>query len=390
MSHGQRGRDTAFQDAIIGLASAGSLALVGFVAGRLSPRPTEKEWPGEQPTADKTDGAASWSDGATTPKAPSVTVPVPDGRGRAAASPMRVPAKGWKDILWRTYEEFSSDRLMLVAAGVTFYVLLALFPAITALISIYGLFTDASNFGDQMNALSGVLPAGALSIIGEQMARVASHGDEKLGFGMVFGLGIALWSANAGMKTLFDALNIVYEEEEKRGFIKLTAVTLAFTLGTILFLVLALSSVVLLPIVLKFVGLGSAETWLLALRWPVLLAVVALGLSVVYRTGPSRRVAAWRWISPGATVAAVLWVAFSILFSWYVQNFGSYDETYGSLGAAIGFMTWIWISTIVVLLGAELNAELEHQTALDTTKGQARPMGARGAHMADTLGEAKG
>ncbi|WP_182084056.1 YihY/virulence factor BrkB family protein [Aureimonas sp. ME7] len=312
------------------------------------------------------------------------------GRGRHAERPGEIPARGWKDVLWRTVEEFSHDRLMLVSAGVTFYVLLALFPAITAMVSIYGLFTDASNFGDQMQVLSGFLPGGAMDIIGEQMARVASKSDGKLGLGLVFGLGIALWSANAGMKTLFDALNIVYEEEEKRSFIKLTLVSLLFTLSTLVFLILALACVVLLPIVFEFVGLGAIEPWLLFLRWPILLVVVAAGLSVVYRMGPSRTTARWRWVSWGAVVAAVLWVIFSIGFSFYAQNFGNYDETYGSLGAAIGFMTWIWVSTMVVLLGAELNAELEHQTARDTTTSPAKPMGARGARMADTIGEAKG
>jgi len=367
-------RRSKLGDLAIAAGAAGSLTWVGYVLGRSARGERDAE----------TDEAA-W-------RGPSRSTPAllaADGRGRDADTPSKVPASGWKDILLRTYEEFGDDRLMLVAAGVTFYVLLALFPAITALISIYGLFTDASNLGEQISAISGVLPSGAVDIISEQMVRVASQGDGKLGLGMVFGLGIALWSANAGMKTLFDAMNIVYEEKEKRSFIMLTLVTLAFTLGTIVFLILALSSVVLLPIVLDFFWLGSIETWLLWLRWPVLLVVVAFGLTLIYRTGPSRRRAKWRWISWGAALAAVLWVVFSILFSWYVQNFGSYDETYGSLGAAIGFMTWIWISTVLVLIGAELNAELEHQTAEDTTTSPPRPMGSRGATMADTVGEAK-
>ncbi|RYE74226.1 MAG: YihY/virulence factor BrkB family protein, partial [Hyphomicrobiales bacterium] len=323
-------RPSRLGDLCTAIGAAGSLALAGYVLGRGTR-------PGEDDEADE----AAWRGPSR-----STSLPAAPGRGRDADSPSKLPAKGWKDVLVRTYQEFGDDRLMLVAAGVTFYVLLALFPAITALISIYGLFTDASNLGEQISAISGVLPSGAVDIISEQMVRVASQGDAKLGFGMIFGLGIALWSANAGMKTLFDAMNIVYEEKEKRGFVRLTLVTLAFTLGTIVFLILALSSVVLLPIVLDFFWLGSIETWLLWLRWPVLLVVVAFGLTLIYRTGPSRARAKWRWISWGGVVAAALWVIFSVLFSWYVQNFGSYDETYGSLGAAIGFMTWIWISTI--------------------------------------------
>ena len=399
MNRPTQSRGSATGDILLGLVSASALTVVGFLAGKSGAGGARRagRWPGEAEGRsegnDAAGGAAGWSDGAKeTGSAPaSGSAKVADrARGRAAAKPTAIPAKGWKDVLWRVYEEFSNDRLMLVAAGVTFYVLLALFPAITAFISIYGLFSDPVSVNDQLQGMAGVLPAGALQIIGEQMQRLTSQESAKLGFGMIFGLGVALWSANAGMKTLFDAMNIVYEEEEKRGFIKLTLVTLAFTLGTIVALIVALTGVVVLPIVLEFLHLGGLETWLLVLRWPILLVLVALGLSVIYRVGPSRSAAKWRWIAPGSLFAAGLWVVFSLLFSWYAQNFGSYDETYGSLGAAIGFMTWIWISTIVVLVGAELNAELEHQTAVDSTTSPVRPMGQRGASMADTLGEAKG
>ena len=391
MGERTQSRGSATGDILLGLVSAGALTVVGFVAGKSGTLRRDGRWPGEADgRAPSGDGSASWSDAQTAKMSPGAGTDAERARGRAAGKPTSIPAKGWKDVLWRTYEEFSADRLMLVAAGVTFYVLLALFPAITAFISIYGLFNDPASVNDQLQGLAGVLPGGALQIIGEQMQRLTSQESAKLGFGMVFGLGVALWSANAGMKTLFDAMNIVYEEEEKRGFIKLTLVTLGFTLGTIVALIVALTGVVVLPIVLEFLHLGGLETWLLVLRWPILLVLVALGLSMVYRVGPSRSAAKWRWIAPGSLVSATLWVIFSLLFSWYAQNFGSYDETYGSLGAAIGFMTWIWISTIVVLLGAELNAELEHQTAIDSTTSPARPMGQRGASMADTLGEPKG
>ncbi|WP_062017170.1 YihY/virulence factor BrkB family protein [Aureimonas sp. AU4] len=374
-------------DIALGLVSAGGIALASFLAGRIRRRVEGDE---DAAFGSASARAPAIGEGAAPEERTGDDRVTVAGRGRDARSPTEVPAAGWLDILWRTYGEFSRDRLMLVAAGVTFYVLLALFPAITALVSIYGLFASRADIVDQVNTLSGFLPGGATAIIGEQLARLTSQPDQKLGFGLVFGLGVALWSANAGMKTLFDAMNIVYEEEEKRSFVRLTLVTLGFTLGALAVLILLLAAVVVLPVVLKFLHLGSIETWLLWLRWPVLLVLVALGLSLVYRNGPSRRVARWRWISPGAGLAALLWVAFSLLFSWYVQNFGSYDETYGSLGAAIGFMTWIWISTIVVLLGAELNAELEHQTARDTTRPPNRPMGARGAQMADTLGQTRG
>ena len=312
------------------------------------------------------------------------------GRGRHAETPAQIPATGWKDVLWRTYEEFGKDRVMAVAAGVTYYALLAVFPAIAALVSIYGIFADPATIEGHLNTLSGVLPAGALDILREQVTRIASQGGGALGFGFIFGLVLSLWSANAGMKAVFDALNIVYNEDEKRSFIRLNVQSLSFTLGAIAFVIIAIVGIVVLPILLDFIGLGGRAEWLLSLaRWPVLLIGVVFGLALLYRYGPSRDRAEWKWVTPGGIVAAVLWLAGSMLFSWYVANFGSYNETYGSLGAVIGFMTWIWLSSVVVLLGAEINAEVEHQTAKDTTKGPRQPIGARGAQMADTVGVAK-
>jgi membrane protein len=288
------------------------------------------------------------------------------------------------------YEQFTQDRVMSVAAGVTYYALLALFPAVAALVSIYGLFADPGTIERNLSALAGVLPGGALEIIGEQVKRIASKGGGTLGFGFILGLVISLWTANAGMKALFDALNIVYDEREKRGFVALNIQSIAFTVGGMAFILLALGGIVALPILLDVVGLRSGTEWLLSIgRWPALLAIVVLALALVYRYGPSRERAQWKWVTPGSLVAAVLWLAASMLFSWYVSNFGNYNETYGSLGAVIGFMTWIWLSSIVILMGAEVNAEMEHQTAKDTTEGAPEPLGVRGATMADTLGMAK-
>ncbi|WP_245435549.1 YihY/virulence factor BrkB family protein [Microvirga calopogonii] len=367
------------------LATAAGMVLVRLVAGgsRAATRIPAHN-PGRPEQTGREAGARDPSQ-----HAPAAAASEP-GRGREAATPTQIPVKGWKDILWRTYEEFGQDRLMSVAAGVTYYALLALFPALAALVSVYGLFADPATIQDHLTALSGVLPGGALDIIREQVVRIASAGEGTLGLSFIIGLGVSLWSANAGMKAIFDALNIVYDEEEKRSFVKLNLESLTFTLAAVGFILLALAGIVILPIVLDFVGLGSGLEWLLSLaRWPVLLAVVIGGLAVLYRYGPSRDKAEWKWVTPGGIVAALLWLVVSMLFSWYVANFGSYNETYGSLGAVIGFMTWIWISSIVVLLGAEINAEMEHQTAKDTTEGPEKPMGARGATMADTLGPAK-
>jgi membrane protein len=312
------------------------------------------------------------------------------GRGREASKPTQIPSLGWKGILWRTCEEFGQDRIMSVAAGVTYYALLAVFPAIAALVSIYGLFADPATVQDHLKTLSGVLLGGAMEIIGEQVKLIASKGGGVLGLSFIIGLAISLWSANAGMKAIFDALNIVYDEEEKRSFLWLNAQSLTFTLAAIAFVLIALIGIIVLPVVLDFVGLRNSVEWLLSLaRWPVLLAAVIAGLAMLYRYGPSRDEAEWKWVTPGGIVAALLWLVGSMLFSWYVANFGSYNETYGSLGAVIGFMTWIWLSSIIVLLGAEINAEMEHQTAQDTTTGPPRPLGDRGATMADNIGPAK-
>jgi membrane protein len=364
-------------------------ALVRLVVGGERSTPTQVRRPSSHPTQSRGQARNTNSDFAEKQHAPPQAADE-KGRGRSADTPTEIPARGWKDILWRTYEEFNKDRVMSVAAGVTYYALLALFPAIAALVSIYGLFADPGTIQDHLNTLSGVLPGGALDIIREQVIRIASQGSGKLGFGFVFGLGLSLWSSNAGMKAIFDALNIVYGEEEKRSFIKLNVLSLSFTLGAIAFILIALAGIIVLPIALNFIGLGSGTEWLVSIaRWPILLIGIVVGLSLIYRFGPSRDKAEWRWVTPGGLVAAVLWLAVSMLFSWYVANFGSYNETYGSLGAVIGFMTWIWLSTIVVLLGAEINAEMEHQTAKDTTEGAHQPMGARGAQMADTVGVAK-
>ncbi|MEA1831300.1 YihY/virulence factor BrkB family protein [Methylobacterium durans] len=309
-------------------------------------------------------------------------------RGRHATTPSEIPASGWKDIAFRVFHDVSENRLVSVAAGVTFYVLLAIFPAVAALVSCYGLVADVSTINQHLASLQGVMPQGAIDIIGEQVKRIAEKGDTTLGLTFFTGLLLSIWSANGGMKAVFDALNIVYEERETRSFLWLNLRSLTFTAGALLFIVLALVGIVVLPVVFNTIGL-SADAWYIALlRWPVLLVAVLLGLALLYRYGPSRDAPRWRWVTWGSAVAAVLWLAASLGFSWYVSNFGKYNETYGSLGAAIGFMTWIWISTIIVLVGAEINAEMEHQTAKDTTVGQPQPLGTRRARMADTVGAA--
>jgi membrane protein len=309
------------------------------------------------------------------------------GRGRPASGPSEIPAKGWKDIALRVYRGITEDRILAIAAGVTFYVLLALFPAIAGLIALYGLYSDAATISQHLDTLSGVLPEGGLQIIREQIQRLTEQPAQRLGMATFIGLAVSLWSANGGMKAIFDALNVVYHEKEKRGFIRLNATSLAFTLGAIVFILMALASMTMLPVALTYLGLSQALEILLKIgRWPILLVMVSFAIALIYRFGPSRDKPKWRWITPGSVLAAVGWLGASLLFSWYTENFGSYNETYGSLGAAIGFMTWLWLSNILILIGAKLNAETEHQTARDSTTGRPEALGNRGAVMADTVG----
>ncbi len=303
-------------------------------------------------------------------------------RGRDASGPAEISPRDWKGIAWCVWRKLSADRILLISAGVTFYAILAIFPAIAALVSIYGLVADPQTINQHIASLRGILPDGAIDIIGDQVKRLASKGNGSLGLTLAASLLLSLWSANGGVKSLFDALNIAYEEPEKRGLIGLNLQSLTFTGAALLFAILALTGIVVVPVALQFLGLNEQAWYLALLRWPALLLIVIFSLAVLYRFGPSRNRPKWRWISAGSVLAAVLWLAASGLFSWYVTQFGSYNRTYGSLGAAIGFMTWIWISNIVVLAGAELNFEMERQTLKDAAIGGEKPLGARRAHAA--------
>jgi membrane protein len=311
------------------------------------------------------------------------------GRGRHSSSPLQIPRAGWKDILWRTYARISEDRLLATAAGVVFYGLLAIFPAITALVSCYGLFANPSTISDNLQTLAMMLPEGSFQIVQDQVARVLSKGNTELGATFLFGLLLAIWSANAGVKAVIDALNVAYEEREKRSFIRLNLVSLALTTGGLAALLLMVGTVVAFPLALDHLGLAPESKLIIAVaRWPLLFGVLIVALALLYRFGPSREAPRWQWLSVGAVTAALLWIAGSALLSWYLSNFANYSATYGSLGAAIGLMMWMWMSAIVVLLGAELNSEVERQTARDTTTGRPRPLGSRGAFPADSVGPA--
>ena len=314
---------------------------------------------------------------------------VAPGAGRDAASPAEIPAAGWWQVLRRVWSETISDQTSMVAASCAFYALLALFPGISVLISLYGLVLDPAAIERQLLAVRDVLPPAAFDLVAQRLHDLAARPATQLSWGLAVGVLVALWSASAGTKALMSALNLAYEETEKRGFVRFNLTALFFTLCGIAGVVVALSLIVGLPAVLRLEQVGPAgQVAARAVTYLLLVVSVVIGLALLYRYAPSRREAHWRWITPGSTVAAVAWLATSILFSLYVGRFASYDATYGPLGAVVVLLLWFYISAFVVMLGAELNAELELQTGRDTTAGPERPLGRRGAFVADHVAAA--
>ncbi|WP_306115649.1 MULTISPECIES: YihY/virulence factor BrkB family protein [unclassified Roseovarius] len=310
-------------------------------------------------------------------------------RGRSAETPKEIPAPGWKDIAFRIKDEIAADRVGLIAAGVAFYGLLALFPAITALIAISGLMVEPSQVVDQLESLSGLVPQEVITIVTRQASEVAGSREGGLGLAAVVGLLIALYSASKGMASLIEGVNVAFDEKEKRGFIKLKLVTFALTIFVILGVIIALCAMLGLPAVLAFLSLGPVIEGLMTFGlWAALLCLTVFGLAVLYRYAPSRVEPEWSWASPGAVVACLVWIIASAGFAFYVSNFGSYNESFGTLAGVIVLLMWFWISAFIILFGAELNAEIEAQTRKDTTTGPDMPMGSRGAVKADTLGKA--
>lgn len=306
-------------------------------------------------------------------------------RGEQAERPRDIPLRGWKQVLLRVKDEIGKDNLSIVAAGVAFYGLFAIFPAITAFVTLYGLITDPAEVEQQLATLRGVMPEDAFGIVQQQMHSVVSQATGSLSLGLLLSLALAVWSATKGTNAIFTALNIAYGEHEERGFLSLNLWSLAFTVGGIVFVIVALFAIAAVPAALAVVGSpgGLLELVLLALRWVLMAVLMMLALALVYRYGPSRATARFQWVSAGAIAATVLWLVASVAFSLYVRHFGSYDKTFGSLGAVVILLMWFYISAYVVCLGAELNAELERQTRRDSTTGPEKPIGTRGAYVAD-------
>lgn len=310
--------------------------------------------------------------------------------GREAERPRDIPARGWGDVLVRVKEEVSDDNASLMAAGLALYALLAIFPALAASVSLYGLFASPDQIASQIQNLAGILPQQAAEILRTALQNLASQQGGALGAGALIGFLLALWSARKGMVALMTATNIAYDEDEERGFFRKLFVSLAFTLAAVVGFVLVVALAVAVPIVLGALGVPAiVEAAVSVLRWVVLWFLVVFALALVYRYAPDRKAAKWRWVSWGSAIAATLWLIGSLLFSLYVRNFGSYGETYGALGGVVVMLLWFYLSAFVVVLGAEINAEMEHQTARDTTKGRPEPSGRRGAYVADTLGHGR-
>ena len=314
--------------------------------------------------------------------------PIPhDRRGRDTTSPWAMPVRGWKDVLLRTYRETGADNIGLIAAGVAFYAFLSIVPLLGAVVLSYGLIAEPATVVRNMRALTEVMPADAARLIGEQLMNVVAASEGKKGFGLLLALGLALYGAMKAATAIVTALNIAYEQEETRGFVTLNALALAITVGAVLTAIVAMVAIAALghleglfpglPPVL--VGGGKLLSYLL------MGAVGAAGAATLFRYGPDRDRAQWMWLTPGSLLVTLLWLALAFGFGLYVANFGNYDATYGSLGAVVVLLTWIWLSAYVLLVGAELNSELEHQTARDTTHGPERALGARGATVADSV-----
>jgi membrane protein len=308
--------------------------------------------------------------------------------GIHAEKPSEIPWRGWKQIVKRAWAEHKADNMPIIAGGVAFFGFLAIFPSLIAMINLYGLVASPETVARQVEDLSAQLPQSAAELIGDQLRAIVESDDGALTIGLIVSILAALWSASGGMGNLITAVNIAYDEAETRSFVKLKALSLALTFGGIVFVLVTFGIVAVLPIVLDALPLGGVGTILAqVLRWVLLLAVFAGSLAVLYRVAPDRDAPRFRWVSLGAVVVTILWALISVGFSLYVDNFGSYDKTYGAIAGVIVLMLWLYLTCYLVLLGAEINSEAEHQTAHDTTTGEPQPMGSRDATMADSLPE---
>ncbi len=314
--------------------------------------------------------------------------PATDQKRHRAGKPSQIPIKGWKDIASRVKDQLPEDHVPIISAGIAFYFFLALFPALAAAFSVYGLVMDPAQVMQQMNQLANVLPEQAHQMIGDILEQQSERSGTALGWSLILSVLISLWSANKGTKAVFEGVNIAYNQMDDRGFFKKNAITLLFTLGGIVVGLLALAVIAVFPALVDQIGLPSTvETIIQLLLWPILALIVMFSLATIYKVAPFRESPQFKWTSWGAIIATMFWVAGSLLFTLFVTNFGNFDETYGAFAAVIILMLWFFLTAFVILLGAEINSEMEHQTSRDTTTGEDQPMGQRGGYHADHVSD---
>jgi membrane protein len=330
-------------------------------------------------------GTASASDTPASNGAPSDAVQRP---GEQAELPTQIPAKGWWQVTRRAFKESSADNVGIIAGGIAYAAFLAVFPALIAGISLFGLVADPATIAQQAEGVLAALPETAQPLLRDQIVALTQTPSGALSFSLVVSILLALWSASAGTSSLMTGINIAYDEQESRNFLKLRGTALLLTLGAIVFVLLTLALVAIVPAVLNALQLGTFINLIVQIvRWVLLIVLIIAALAVVYRLAPDRDAPQFKWTSVGALVAGVLWVLASLGFSLYVNNFGSYNKTYGALAGVVVLLLWLYLTSYIILLGAEINAESEKQTKQDTTTGPPVPMGERRAEAADTVAD---
>ena len=312
-----------------------------------------------------------------------------DPHGRTAAHPKQIPTAGWRDIFMRVVQNIGRDNTSLVAAGIGLNALLAVFPALAVLVSVYGMFASPGDVATDLGPFLSILPGDASKLLTDQLQTLTTPKNHTLGFGAIVATIVALWNSRQGMSALMTATNIAYNQREQRGFLRQTALSIGFSMGAMFIFLVMLLVGVAVPLLLQRAPIGQGVTLaILVFRWVLLWSFAVLGFSLAYRYAPDRQAPKWRWVTWGSAIAATVWILGSLGFAAYVQNFGSYGKTYGALGGVIVLLMWFYLMGFTIVLGAEINAEMEHQTAVDTTEGPPAPMGQRGAYVADTLGKA--
>jgi membrane protein len=335
---------------------------------------------GTAPSSSAAGGSAGQADGAASGNG--------NRPGEEAQAPTQIPPRGWWQVTRRAFKESTADNVGIMAGGIAYFGFISIFPALIAGLSLYGLVADPATIAQQGESVLSALPEDAQPLIRDQLMSIAAGNSGALSFSLIISIVLALWTASGGVGNLMAAINVAYDEEETRGFVKRRGTALVLTLGAIIFVLLALALVAVMPALLNALNLGTFINVIVQIiRWSLLIVLVIVALAIVYRVAPDRDAPQFKWTSVGALVAAALWVLGSIGFSLYVNNFGSYNKTYGALAGVVVLLLWLYLTSYIVLLGAEINAEAEKQTRQDTTTGAPKPMGERDAEAADTLAD---